>query len=70
MLKGDNFELIDGRTFEMRSDILKEIIGEISHKKCIVTTVIGPQNTGKSALMNSCFGTQFSSKIQNFTRGL
>ena len=42
MLDGDCFELIDGRTLEFRSDILKEIVGEISHKKCLVATVIGP----------------------------
>ena len=42
MLNGDCFELIDGRTLEMRSEILKEIVGEIETKKCIVATVIGP----------------------------
>ena len=42
MLDGDCFELIDGRTLEMRADILKEIVGEISHKRCLVVTVIGP----------------------------
>lgn len=42
MLNGDCFELIDGRTLEMRSEILREIAGEIESKKCIVVTVIGP----------------------------
>ena len=42
MLDGDCFELIDGRTLEMRSDILNEIVGDIEHKKCIVACVIGP----------------------------
>ena len=41
MLNGDCFELIDGRTLEMRSEILREIAGEIESKKCIVVTVIG-----------------------------
>ena len=42
MLDGDCFELIDGRTLEVRGSILKEIVGDIAHKKCIVACVIGP----------------------------
>ena len=42
MLDGDCFELVDGRTLEMRGSILKEIVGDIAHKKCIVACVIGP----------------------------
>lgn len=42
MLDGDCFELIDGRTLDMKTDILKEIIGDINKKKCIVACVIGP----------------------------
>jgi Fe-S cluster assembly ATPase SufC len=59
MLDGDAFELIDGRTLEMRAEILKEILGDIEAKNCVVACVIGPQSTGKSTLMNFCFGTQF-----------
>ena len=70
MLDGDCFELIDGRTLEFRSDILKEIVGEISHKKCLVATVIGPQSTGKSTLMNFCFGTQFLASTGRCTQGI
>ena len=42
MLDGDCFELIDGRNLEMRQDILKDILGPVCAKKCIVVTVIGP----------------------------
>ena len=42
MLDGDCFELIDGRTLEMRTEILKEILGDIERKKCLVISVIGP----------------------------
>ena len=42
MLDGDCFELIDGRTLEMRGSILRDIVGDIANKKCIVATVIGP----------------------------
>ena len=59
MKDGDCFELIDGRTLEMRDDMLKEIVGDIEKEKCIVVSVIGPQSSGKSTLMNFCFGTQF-----------
>ena len=41
MLDGDCFELIDGRTLEMRSDILKKILGDIDHKKCVTVAIIG-----------------------------
>ena len=42
MLDGDCFELIDGRTLEMRADMIREIVGGIDDKKCIVVSVIGP----------------------------
>ena len=70
MLDGDCFELIDGRTLEMRGSILKEIVGDIAHKKCIVACVIGPQSTGKSTLMNYCFGTQFLASTGRCTQGI
>jgi ABC-type cobalamin/Fe3+-siderophores transport system ATPase subunit len=62
MLDGDTFELVDGRNLEMKADIIREIVGseiDLDHTKCIVACVIGPQSTGKSTLMNFCFGTQF-----------
>ena len=70
MLDGDCFELIDGRTLEMRDDILREIVGDIKHKKCIVVTVIGTKSTGKSTLMNFCFGTQFLASTGRCTQGI
>ena len=57
MLDGDCFELINGRTLECKADIIKVILGEIDKRRCIVVCVIGPQSTGKSTLMNFCFGT-------------
>ena len=60
MLDGDTFELIDGRNLEMKADIIREILGiDTECSKCIVACVIGPQSSGKSTLMNFCFGTQF-----------
>lgn len=41
MHDGDCVELIDGRTLEMHADMLKEILGDIEQKKCIVVSVIG-----------------------------
>lgn len=70
MRDGDCFELIDGRNLEMRSEILKEILGDINHQKCVVVTVIGPQSTGKSTLMNFCFGTQFLASTGRCTQGI
>ena len=70
MLDGDCFELIDGRTFEMRAQFLREIVGDIGDKKCIVACVIGPQSSGKSTLMNFCFGTQFLASTGRCTQGI
>ena len=70
MLDGDCFELIDGRNLEMRQDILKDILGPVCAKKCIVVTVIGPQSSGKSTLMNFCFGTQFLASTGRCTQGI
>ena len=70
MLDGDCFELIDGRTLEMRTEILKEILGDIDRKKCLVISVIGPQSSGKSTLMNFVFGTQFLASTGRCTQGI
>ena len=62
MFDGDTFELVDGKNLEMKAEIIREIVGseiDLDHTKCIVVCVIGPQSTGKSTLMNFCFGTQF-----------
>ncbi len=71
MLDGDTFELIDGRNLEIKADIFRQILGyEIECSKCIVVSVIGSQSTGKSTLMNFCFGTQFSTSYGRCTSGI
>ena len=71
MLDGDTFELVDGRNLEMKGDIIREILGnDIECTKCIVACVIGPQSTGKSTLMNFCFGTQFLASTGRCTQGI
>jgi hypothetical protein len=43
VLDGDTFELIDGRNLEIKTDILRQILGyEIEYSKCVVVSVIGP----------------------------
>ncbi len=73
MLDGDTFELVDGRNLEMKAEIIREIVGseiDLDHTKCIVVCVIGPQSTGKSTLMNFCFGTQFLASTGRCTQGI
>ncbi|KAL3891238.1 hypothetical protein ACJMK2_003501 [Sinanodonta woodiana] len=79
LLDGNSFEIFDGdagsvpiqwvsAVFERLSDKVKEFTGR-ENPKCTVLTVYGMQSSGKSTLLNTMFGCQFSVGAGRCTRG-
>ncbi|KAG8431827.1 hypothetical protein GDO86_019802, partial [Hymenochirus boettgeri] len=74
LLDGFPLELIDGDAsnipLKWLSDILNELDTKTGHKcRMRVITVLGVQSTGKSTLLNTMFGLQFSVSSGRCTRG-
>ena len=80
LFDGFPIELLDGDASHMPqkwicailsnlSDIVKEKIPNESDPKIFVLSVLGPQSTGKSTLLNALFGVKFSVSAGRCTRG-
>ena len=77
MIKGNEIELIDGDNNNFNSDIVSQIFKKIDTKyrkdneePPFVVSVIGPQSTGKSTLLNMLFGSNFLTSVGRCTKGL
>jgi uncharacterized protein YegL/GTPase SAR1 family protein len=67
---GYPFEIIDGDNFNFPYDFLHEVLTEFRNTKILVISIIGPQNSGKSTLLNYMFGTLFDARDGRCTRGI
>lgn len=67
--EGNPFELVDGDNFEMQGNFLTKVFELFPGKKFFVISVIGPQNSGKSTLLNFLFGTLFEARDGRCTKG-
>ncbi|XP_060600897.1 interferon-induced very large GTPase 1-like [Ruditapes philippinarum] len=71
---GHQLELIDGESFYMPYKWIKTILQKvdicIESSKVMTLGVLGLQSSGKSALLNTMFGSQFSSRTGRCTRGI
>ena len=70
MMAGYPFEIIDGDNFHFASEFLFEALGVFQGKRILVISIIGPQNSGKSTLLNYMFGTWFDVRDGRCTRGI
>ncbi|CAF3900507.1 unnamed protein product [Rotaria sp. Silwood1] len=77
MMKGNEIEIIDGDNNSFNYNIVSEIFGrlEATYKEAnkeppFVVSVIGPQSTGKSTLLNMLFGSNFQTSAGRCTKGL
>ena len=70
MLNGFPFEIIDGDNFYCQQKFLTEIMKQFEKERILVISVIGPQNSGKSTLLNYMFGTLFDVRDGRCTRGI
>ncbi|XP_029462742.1 up-regulator of cell proliferation [Rhinatrema bivittatum] len=74
LVDGFPLELIDGDTSNIPLQWITDVLTEVNKKmegKCrmVVITVLGVQSTGKSTLLNTMFGLQFSVSSGRCTRG-
>ena len=69
IMNNQPFELIDGDNLEMPKEIMKKIFAPIPCN-CLVLTIIGPQSSGKSTLLNFLFGCDFATSEGRCTRGV
>ncbi|CAF0853008.1 unnamed protein product [Adineta steineri] len=70
ILNGYPFEVIDGDNFYCQQKFLTEIMKQFANQRILVISVIGPQNSGKSTLLNYMFGTLFDVRDGRCTRGI
>ncbi|CAF0875790.1 unnamed protein product [Adineta steineri] len=67
---GFPFEIIDGDNFHFQQKFLTNILGKFASDRILVISIIGPQNSGKSTLLNYMFGTLFDVREGRCTRGI
>ena len=67
--RGEPFELIDGDNLQFNENLLKKLFARLKGKMCTIS-VLGPQSSGKSTLLNYLFGCQFMSSVGRCTRGI
>jgi GTPase SAR1 family protein len=67
---GFPFEIIDGDNFHFQHQFLTKILNQFASERILVISIIGPQNSGKSTLLNYMFGTLFDVREGRCTRGI
>ncbi|CAF4546021.1 unnamed protein product, partial [Didymodactylos carnosus] len=67
---GFPFEIIDGDNLHFQHQFLTKILSKFVSKRIPVISIIGPQNSGKSTLLNYMFGTLFDVREGRCTRGI
>ena len=67
---GFPFEILDGDNSFIQYEFLLETFKQLAQKKILVISVIGPENSGKSTLLNFLFGTTFDVRAGRCTRGI
>ena len=71
--RGEPFELVDGDNLKFFSYEIKSLLSgqEFLMKQApIVVSIFGPQSSGKSTLLNYCFGCKFLTSAGRCTRGI
>ena len=73
--EGRAFEVIDGDIDKLEKDSLLDVMSFIQkrrseNKKLVVITILGPQSTGKSTLLNFLTGAKFHVSAGRCTKGL
>ncbi|CAF1367348.1 unnamed protein product, partial [Adineta steineri] len=67
---GYPFEIIDGDNFHFQHSFLLKSLTPFQNQRTLVISIIGPQNSGKSTLLNYMFGTSFDVRDGRCTRGI
>ncbi|CAD7946535.1 unnamed protein product [Amoebophrya sp. A120] len=67
---GEPFEIIDGDTLSIPKKTLAEAFGTFGKKRVLVVSILGPQSSGKSTLLNFLFGCKFFTSGGRCTKGV
>ena len=67
---GFPFEIIDGDNLHFQHQFLTHVVKRFESQRILVISIIGPQNSGKSTLLNYMFGTLFDVREGRCTRGI
>jgi len=67
---GFPFEIVDGDNFYFQDSFLIGSLDPFTKHRILVISIIGPQNSGKSTLLNYMFGTLFDVRDGRCTRGI
>ena len=72
LFKGQPFEILDGDNFRFNEKFLRTIFEAQKQQqlRIRVISILGPQNSGKSTLLNFMFGCDFSVSDGRCTRGI
>ena len=73
--EGKAIEIIDGDIDKLEKDSLSEVMDFVDKKrkgnsKLVVITILGPQSSGKSTLLNFLTGAKFHVSAGRCTKGL
>eukprot|EP01017_Pseudomicrothorax_dubius_P020316 TRINITY_DN221_c0_g3_i2.p1 TRINITY_DN221_c0_g3~~TRINITY_DN221_c0_g3_i2.p1 ORF type:complete len:1219 (-),score=212.32 TRINITY_DN221_c0_g3_i2:55-3711(-) len=66
---GQAFEIIDGDNIAIAEEFLKTAL-PVRDTKIYVISILGPQSSGKSTLLNYLFGCQFATSSGRCTKGI
>ena len=73
LINGYPLEVMDGDAAHVPIEWVKTIIGEVAKERrdprVFVLSILGLQSTGKSTMLNTCFGLQFNVGAGRCTRG-
>ena len=70
MENGFPFEIVDGDNLNIQHQFLTQIMNNFASQRILVISIIGPQNSGKSTLLNYMFGSLFDVREGRCTRGI
>ncbi|CAD8169468.1 unnamed protein product [Paramecium octaurelia] len=71
--KGESLEFLDGDTLSINIEFLFELEKKITQNnqiKILVISILGPQSSGKSTILNKIFGCHFWASVGRCTKGI
>ncbi|CAK76938.1 unnamed protein product (macronuclear) [Paramecium tetraurelia] len=73
IVKGEPFEFLDGDSLKIDQPFLQKLISnfkEQGQERILVLSVLGPQSSGKSTILNKIFGCHFWTSVGRCTKGI
>ncbi|CAD7924766.1 unnamed protein product [Amoebophrya sp. A120] len=67
---GEPFEMIDGDNLKFAMKTLEQVFHKFDGRRVFVLSVLGPQSSGKSTLLNFLFGSKFGTGTGRCTKGI